>query len=208
VQHRTGVLRIVIVALAIALVSTTVMAALYYYYTAQVQVTVETPKVTWTSGSDVTASTGTNKTWCQIAIGNLEPNATTVYTSALKFTVGVASSSLDGMALQILTVTDNSNIIWGIRFYIFTQGSNSTTLTLVDGSNATISNTDGGSPVAQVGYRQLNAPSGYGSTSAPAQSGSFTGSATTTYIIAIEVIGQDGILTSQTATLQLRLLWS
>lgn len=208
VQHRMRASRIVVLALALALVSITVMAAVYYYYAAQVQVRVETPKVIWASGSDITASTGTNKTSCQITIDNLEPNATTAYTSALKFTVGGTSSSPGGVSLQIFTVTGNSSIIWGIRFYIFTEGSNSTDLSLVDGSAVTISNTDGGGPVAQVGYRQASAPLGYGSTSVPIESGGFTGSAATTYVIAIEVMGQDGILTSQTATLQLKLLWS
>lgn len=207
-QHRIRASRIIIVALIIALVSITlVAAAIYYYYTAQVQVNVETPKVTWVTGSDIAASIGTNKTWCQITVGNLEPNATTVYTNALKFTVGTLSSS-SGMALQVTTLTDNSSIIWGIRFYVFTNSTLSTSLTLVDGGNATIGSTDGNQPVAQVGYRQSGANANYGSTTVPTQSGGFTGSAGAMYIIAIEVMGKDGILTTQTATLQLKLLWS
>ncbi len=207
-QHRIPATRIVIVALVIALVSATlVAAAIYYYYTAQVQINVETPKITWVTGGDIVASIGTNKTWCQITMNNLEPNATTVYTNALKFTVDTASAA-SGMALQITTLTDTNTIIWGIRFYIFTQGASSTSLTLVDGGNATIGTTDGVSAVAAVGYRQSSASSGYGSTSIPTQSSGFTGSASTTYIIAIEVMGKDGILTTQTATLQLKLLWS
>lgn len=207
-QHRIRATRIIIVALIIALVSVTLVAAsIYYYYTAQVQVNVETPKITWLTGGDITASIGTNKTWCQITINNLEPNATTVYTSALKFTVGTASAA-SGMTLQITTLTDTNAIIWGIRFYIFTQSTLSTSLTLVDGGNATIANTDGNSAVAAVGYRQSSASSGYGSTSVPTQSSGFTGSASTTYIIAIEVMGKDGILTTQSASMQLKLLWS
>lgn len=207
-QHTTRASRIVIVGLIIALASITlVAAAIYYYYTAQVQVTVEAPKITWLTGSDITASIGTNKTWCQITVSNLEPNATTVYTNALKFTVGT-SSSANGMALQVTTLTDSNSIIWGIRLYIFTQGASSTSLTLVDGGNATISSTDGNNAVAAVGYRQSSASSGYGSTSVPTQSAGFTGSASTTYVIAIEVMGKDGILTTQTASMQLKLLWS
>jgi hypothetical protein len=99
-QHRIRATRIIIVALAIALASIAlVAAAIYYYYTVQVQVNVETPKVTWVTGGDIAASIGTNGTWCQITIGNLEPNATTVYTNALKFTVGTTSGS-SGMALS------------------------------------------------------------------------------------------------------------
>jgi len=207
-QHRIRVSRIVIVGLIIALASITlVAAAIYYYYTAQVQISVETPKVTWVTGSDIAASIGTNKTWCQITMSNLEPNATTVYTNALKFTVGTTSGS-NGMALQVTTLTDSNTIIWGIRFYVFTQGASSTSLTLVDGGNATIGTTDGNSAVAAVGYRQSGASSSYGSTSVPIQSSGFTGTASTTYIIAVEAMGKDGILTTQTATLQLKLLWS
>jgi hypothetical protein len=207
-QHRIRASRIIIAAIVIALVSITlVAAAIYYYYTAQVQVNVEAPKVTWVTGSDVVASIGTNKTWCQITIGNLEPNATTVYTNALKFTVNSASSA-SGMAVQVTTLTDSSSIIWGMRFYVFTQAASSTSLTLVDGGNATIGSTDGNQPVAQVGYRQSGANVNYGSTTVPTQSSGFTGSSGATYIIAIEVMGKDGILTTQTATLQLKLLWS
>jgi hypothetical protein len=95
-----------------------------------------------------------------------------------------------------------------MRFYVFTQGASSTSLTLVDGGNATIATTDGNSAVAAVGYRQSGASSSYGSTSVPTQSSGFTGSAGTTYIIVIEAMGKDGILTTQSATLQLKLLWS
>jgi hypothetical protein len=208
VQHRIRASRIIIVALIIALASIAlVAAAIYYYYTAQVYVNVETPKVIWVTGSDITAVIGTNSTWCQITVNNLEPNATTVYTNALKFTVNTASSS-NGMGLQIGTVGDSNSIIWGIRFYIFNPGASSTSLTLVDGGNATISGTDGNQPLGQVGYRQAGANSGYGSTTVPTQSSGFTGAATTTYIIAIEVKGAAGISTTWTANMQLKLLWS
>jgi hypothetical protein len=207
-QRKIRASRIIIIGLVIAIsLVSLVAAAIYYFYYAQVQVSVETPKVSWVTGSDISASIGTNKTWCQIAISNLEPNATTVYTNALKFTVGTTSSS-NGLALQIGALTDSDSIIWGLRFYVFTQGASSTDLTLVEGGNATIGSTDGNIAVAAVGYRQAGAPSGYGSTTVPIQSSGFTGSAGTTYIIAVEVIGKDGILTTQTATLQLKLTWS
>ena len=207
-ERRIRPSRIIIIALMIALVSfTLVAAAIYYYYTVEVQVKVEAPKVTWVTGSDITASIGTNKTSCQITMDNLEPNATTVYTNALKFTVNTVSS-LNGMAVQVTNLADSGSIIWGIRFYVFTEGGSSTSLTLVDGGNATIGSTDGNAPVAQVGYRQSGANPNYGPTTFPTQSATFTGSASTTYIIAIEVMGKDGILNTQTATLQLKLLWS
>jgi hypothetical protein len=208
-QRRIRASKIILAALAIVLASITLVAvAIYIYYSAQVQVGVETPKVTWTSGSDMTAITGTNKTSCQITLGNLEPNATTVYTSALKFTIGSTSSGSGGMALQILTVTDSDGIVWGIKLYVFTQGASSTSLTLVDGGNATILNTDGGSAIATVGYRQSGASSGYGSATYPTESSGFTGNAGTTYVIAIEVMGKDGISTASTASIQLKLVWS
>jgi hypothetical protein len=200
--------RIIIAALVIALVAITLVAvAIYYYYNAQVYVNVETPKVTWVSGSDISASIGTNGTWCQITINNLEPNATTVYTDALQFTVNT-NSSANGMALQILTESDSNNIIWGLRFYVFNPGALSTSLTLVDGGDATISNTDGNQPIAQVGYRQGAANAGYGSTTVPTQSSGFTGVATKTYIIAVEMKGAAGILNTSTANMGLKLLWS
>jgi hypothetical protein len=187
---------------------TLVAAAIYYFYTAQVQVNVETPKVTWASGTDMTATLGTNKTWCQITINNLEPNATTCYTDALNFTVGGTNSSTNGMSLQIISVSDTNTIIWGIRFYVFTSGTSSTSLTLVDGGTVTVGSTNGASSLAAVGYRQANANSSYGSTSLPALSGGFTGVNSTTYIVTIEVMGKDGILTTQTASLLMKLLFS
>lgn len=193
-----------IIALAsIALVA----AAIYYYYTAQVYVNVEAPKVAWVSGTDVAATIGTNSTWCQITLNNLEPNATTVYTNALQFTVSTSSSS-NGMGLQVGTLSDSNSIIWGVKFYVFNPGASSTSLILVDGANATISNTDGNQPIASVGYRQAGANVNYGSTTVPIQSSGFTGVAAKTYIIAIEVKGAAGISTSSTASIGLKLLYS
>jgi hypothetical protein len=189
--------------LAIILVGL-VVAAVFYYYTAQVPVSVETPKIQWVTGTDISASIGTNTTWCQISLNKLEPNATTVYTNALEFTVLSASTN---MKLEIASVTDTNTIVWGIRFYIYQSGSSSNTLTLVDGGTVSIGGTNGNTPVDQVGYRQASATSGYGSTSTPADSNGFAGTSSTTYIIVIEAYGKDGILSTQTATIELRLIW-
>jgi len=206
-QHRIRASRIIIIALVIALASITlVAAAIYYFYTAQVQVNVETPKVTWVTGSDIAASIGTNKTSCQITIGNLEPNATTCYTNALKFTVNTAT--VNGMSVQITSVSDTNSIIWGIRLYVFNQSASSSSLTLVDGGNVTIGSTDGNAAVAQVGYRQTGANSAYGSTTTPTGSGNFAATAGQNFIIVVEVMGKDGILSTYAATLTLKLLWS
>lgn len=200
--------KMIVATLAIAAISMTlVSAAIIYFYTGTLTLSSETPKVTWVTGTDITATVGTNKTWCQIAIGNLEPNATTVYTNALKFTVA-GDSNAGGMTLQIVSLTDPNTIIYGIKFYVFTQGVSSTGLTLVDGGTVTISNTDGNAAVSSVGYRQAAAPAGYGSTTLPIASNGFSGVAATTYIVALEVMGEDGILTTQTANLQLNLVWS
>jgi len=183
-----------------------VVAYVYYYYTAQIHVSVETPKIQWVQGTDVSASIGTNTTWCQISLNNLEPNATTVYTNALEFTVLNVSTN---MKLEIVSITGTSTIIWGIRFYVFQSGGSSSTLSLVDGSSVSIPGTDGSSnPVDQVGYRQSGAPFGYGSMSTPVDSNGFAGTSSVTYIIAIEAYGKDGISTTQTATVELRLIWS
>jgi len=109
---------------------------------------------------------------------------------------------------KVASVTDSNTIIWGIRFYIYVSGASSTTLSLVDGGSASISTTDGSTAVDAVGYRQSGASSGYGSISTPADSTGFTGWTYNTYIIAIEAYGKDGILSTQTATIQLRLIWS
>jgi hypothetical protein len=186
---------------------TLVAATIYYYYTAQVPVSVETPKVKWVTGSDIAATIGTNLTWCQISLSKLQPNATTVYTNALKFTP-LANSTTTGMKLEVASVTDTNTIIWGIRFYIYVSGASSTTLSLVGGGSVSISGTDGAAAVDAVGYRQSDASSGYGSTSTPADSTGFTGWTYNTYIIVIEAYGKDGILSTQTATIQLRLIWS
>lgn len=201
--------RIIVVAFIIALASIGLVAAtVYYFYTAQVTVNVEKPKVTWVTGSDIAATLGTNQTWCQITINNLEPNATTCYTSALSFTLGTTGSSTNGMALQIASVTDTNLIIWGIRLYVFTSGGSSSSLTLVNGASVTVGSTNGATNVSSVGYRQAGASVLYGSTAVPSVSNSFTGSASTTYTIVIEVIGKDGINTSMSATLGLMLQFS
>ncbi len=196
-----------IAAVMLMLSVTLVAATIFYYYTAKVSVSVEAPKIQWVTGDDISATIGTNDTWCEISVSKLQPNATTIYTSALKFTVLTASAA-SGMKLQIASVIDSSTIIWGIRFYIFTSGASSTTLTLVDGGSVSIGSTDGAVAVDEVGYRQSGAAAGYGSTSTPADSSGFTGASGTTYIIVIEAYGEDGILTTDTATIQLRLIWS
>ena len=196
-----------IVAVVLLLSVTIVAATIFYYYTIKVQVSVEAPKIQWVTGDDIAATIGTNDTWCEISLSKLQPNATTVYTSALKSTV-LAASAASGMKLQVASLTDTSAIIWGIRFYIFTSGAGSTDLTLVDGGVVTVSGTDGGAAVAEVGYRQSGAPAGYGSTTTPTESGGFTGAAATTYIIVIEAYGEDGILTTDTADIELKLVWS
>jgi hypothetical protein len=201
-------MKLLSVALIVAMVMVgLVVAYVYYYYTAQIPVLVETPKIQWAQGTDASNPLiGTNSTWCQISLGKLEPNATTVYTDALNFTVLSASTN---MKLEITSVTDTNTIIWGIRFYIYQSGASSSTLTLVDGATVSIPSTNGGNPVDQVGYRQSSAPSGYGSTlPPPVDSNGFTGTSLTTYIIAVEAYGKDGILTTQSATIELSLIWS
>jgi hypothetical protein len=175
-----------------------VFAMAYYYYSVHVPVSVETAKIQWKTGTDISASMGTNTTWCQISLGKLEPNATTVYTDALNFTVLSGSSN---MKLEISSVTDTNNIIWGIRFYIYQSGGSSSTLQLVDGGSVSVGGTNGSAAIDSVGY-------GYGSTSQPVDSNGFVGTSATTYIIAIEACGKDGILITQTADIQLKLIWS
>jgi len=207
-KRRLGTLLTAKIAVALLLISVTLVAAtIYYYYTAKVPVSVETPKINWVTGSDISATIGTNTTWCQISVSKLQPNATTVYTSALKFTV-VSASAASGMKLEVASISDTDTIIWGIRFYIYKSGASSTTLTLVDGGSVSIGSTDGTAAVDAVGYRQSSAASGYGSTTTPADSTGFTGAASTTYVIVIEAYGKDGILSTQTATIELRLIWS
>ncbi|MEM2935591.1 MAG: hypothetical protein QW231_00240 [Candidatus Bathyarchaeia archaeon] len=156
------------------------------------------------SGDDITASIGTNKTWAQIGVSKLQANATTVYTSALKFKALAAGT----VKLQITSVTDANSIIWGVRLYVFKAGGSSTDLTLVNQCTVTVGGTDGNAAVAQVGYRQSGAPSGYGGTTTPQESGNISAAIDDVYVIVIEIYGKDGILDSQSATIQLKLVWS
>lgn len=196
-------LAIRIMILLLVLSTALVAATLYYYYTASVPVSVETTKIEWQTGTDISATIGTNKSWCQIALNSLQPNATTVYTSALKFKV-----LADGtVKLEIGSITDSNSIIWGVRFYIFKTGASSSNLTLVNWGNVTVSDTDGLSSKAEVGYRQSGALSGYGGTTTPQVSGIISASADDIYVIVIEIYGKEGILSTQSASMQLRLSW-
>lgn len=193
-----------LIVLLFAIASITFVAAMvYYYYSASVSVSVETPKIEWQQGSDITATIGTNKTWCQISLSKLQPNATTVYTSALKFKI----LSNGTVKLQIGSVTDSNTIIWGVRFYVFKTGTSDYNLTLVNGDIVTIASTDGLAAKGEVGYRQAGAPSGYGGITTPQYSGAISATTNDAYVIVVEIYGKDGILTSQSATIQLRLYW-
>lgn len=196
-----------IVAVVLLMFVTVVAATIFYHYTAKVPVSVEAPKIEWITGTDISATIGTNKTWCQISLSKLQPNATTVYTNALKFKV-LATSAASGMKVQVASLTDGNNIIWGIRFYIYKSDSTDKDLTLVDGGLVTVGSTDGNDTVAEVGYRQSGAPAGYGSTTIPTESSGFTGTVNEIYIVVIEAYGKDGISTTDTADIELKLVWS
>jgi len=190
----------------VSMVLLAIISATSCYCIAQSPVSPAPSRVIWSTGSDAIATTDANER-CEISLNRLEPNATTVYTDALKFTL-LSPSVVSYMKLEIASVTDNYGIIWGIRFYVFKSGTSTTTLTLVDGSSVPINNTDGNSAVCTVGYRHLNADLGYGETTPPADSKAFTGADTATYTVAVEVYGKDGILSTQSATLRLELVWS
>jgi hypothetical protein len=172
--------------------------------TLRIPVSAKTPRIEWLLGSDITPVVDEENVRFQIT---LYPRATTVYTNALKFKV-VGTSQPNSMRLQISAVTDTYCIIWGMRFYIFKSGSNSTNLTSAGNGVISIDNTDGNTAIDAVGYRHIEAPSEYGSTTTPVDSTGFTGVGDTAYIIAIEASGRDGILSTQTAALQLMLVWA
>lgn len=192
------------VALTIAMVSLVLVAAtIYYYYTSTVTVSVEAPKINWVTGGDVAATISGNKSYCTVSISKLQPNATTVYTSALKFTVVEAGT----IKLQIASVTDSSSIIWGMRFYIYKDGGSGTSLTLIDGGQVTVSTADGAQKDA-VGFYQTGANTNYGTLfgSLPAGSTGFAAT-TTTYIIVLEAMDEETCQTTESATINLRLIW-
>jgi hypothetical protein len=204
-ENKLRTLLSVKVALTIAMVSLVLVAAtIYYYYTSTVTVSVEAPKINWVTGGDVAATISGNKSYCTVSISKLQPNATTVYTSALKFTVVAAGT----IKLQIASVTDSNSIIWGMRFYIYKSGASDKNLTLVDGGQVTVGSTDGGGPVAQVGFYQTGANTNYGTLigSLPAGSTGFAAT-TTTYIIVLEAMGEETCQTTESATINLRLIW-
>ena len=193
-----------LVLLLLAMVSVPVVAAIYYYYGLGLLVSPEAPKIEFLQGDDITATINpTNRTWAQLTVDKLQPNATVVYTSALKFRVLSAGT----VKLQIASVSDSNSIIWGLRLYVFKTGASTYSLTLVDGGEVTVGSTDGNAPLMEVGYRQSGAPSGYGGTSLPQESSAISASANDTYVIVIEIYGKDGILSSQSATLSLKLIW-
>jgi len=190
----------------VSMVLLTIISATSYYCIAQSPVSTAPTRVIWSTGSDAIAKIDANER-PEISLSRLEPNATTVYTDALKFTL-LSQSVVSHIKIEIASVIDNHGIIWGIRFYVFKSGTSTTTLLLVDGSSVSIDNTDGAAAVCAVGYRQSDAYLDYGETTTPVDSNAFTGADSAAYTIAVEVHGKDGILSTQAATLRLELVWS
>ena len=189
----------------IPMVLLAIVSATLYYGFVSLPVSVVPSNVRWSAGRDAIATIGASGR-CEVSLSRLEPNATTVYTDTLRFTL--LSNSVSSMKFEIVSVLDGNEIVWGIRFYVFKSGTSSTALTLVDGSLASIDGTDGNAAICAVGYRHADADLGYGSTTTPVDSTVFTGSNSTTYTIVAEVHGKDGILSTQAATLQLGVAWS
>lgn len=183
-----------------------IFSATSYYCIAQSPVSAAPSRAIWSTGSDAIAKVDASG-WPEICLSGLEPNATTVYTDALKFTL-FSQSAVSQVRIEIASVIDSCGIIWGIRFYVFKSGTSTTTLVLVDGGLVPIDNTDGTAAVCTVGYRQPDAYLGYGETATPVDSKAFTGADSAAYTVAVEVCGKDGILSTQAATLQLELVWS
>jgi len=196
----------ILLLLAVATIGTASAAIMYYYIVSIPTIQSQAPKIQILAGDDVTPTIGTNSTWVKLSISRLQPNATTVYTSFLKFKL--LETPTTGVKLQIPLFTDTDNIIWGVRLYVFKTGASNYALTLVEGSRVTVGSTDGNAPVGQLGYRQTGASSGYGGTTLPQESSDLTESpqANDTYVIVTEIYGKDGILTSQSAVMQLRII--
>lgn len=183
-----------------------IVSATLYYCFAQLPVSVIPSRASWSTGTDAIATIDTNG-WCEISLNRLEPNTTTVYTDILRFTP-LTGPAVSSMKLEVASVIDSNEIIWGIRFYVFKSGTSTTTLALVDGCSVLIDNTDGNAAISAVGYRDADADLGYGSTTTPADSAVFNGSHSVVYTIAVEVHGRDGILSTQVATLQIGVVGS
>lgn len=190
----------------VSMVLLTIVMATSYYCIAQSPVSAAPSRVMWSAGSDAIAKIDVNER-PEISLSGLEPNATTVYTDALRFTL-LPQSVVSHMRIEIASVIDSHGIIWGIRFYVFKSGTSTTTLLLVDGGSVPIDNTDGTAAVCVVGYRHADACLDYGETTIPVDSKAFTGADSAAYRIAVEVYGKDGILSTQAATLRLELVWS
>jgi hypothetical protein len=189
----------------VSLVLLAIISVTSYYCIAQSPISATPSRVTWSTGSDAIAKIDTNGQ-PEISL-TIEPNVTTVYTDALKFTL-LSQSDLSHVKIEIATVTDSHGIIWGIRFYVFKSGTSTSALALVDGGSVQIENTDGAAPVCAVGYRQSDACLGYGETTTPVDSKAFNGACSAAYKVAVEVCGRDGILSGQAAALLLELVWS
>jgi len=166
----------------------------------QAHILDQSPRLEWLGGGDIVPTLSAGDCFTPL---RLFPNVTTVYTDALRFVL----HSKCGIKLEIASVDDSGGIIWGIRFYVYKFGASTTSLTLVDGVSVVINDTDGSSAVCQVGYRQLGANEGYGSTITPVDSNRFTGADSDVYKVVIEAYDH-GTLCTQTATIQLKLIWS
>jgi len=189
----------------VSMVLLAIISVTSYYCIAQSLVSAAPSRVIWSTGSDTIAKIDTNGQ-PEISL-TIEPDVTTVYTDALKFTL-LSQSDLSYVKIEIASVIDSHGIIWGIRFYVFKSGTSSTALTLVDRSLVSIDNTDGTNAICALGYRRADACLDYGETTTPVYSKAFTGVDSAAYTIAVEVYGKDGILNTQGVTVQLELVWS
>ena len=189
----------------VSMVLLAIILATSYYCIARSPVSAAPSGVIWSAGNDAIAKIDVNGQ-PEISL-RLEPDVTTVYTDALKFTL-LSQSDSSHVKIEIASVTDSDGIIWGIRFYVFKPGTSTTTLALVCGGSAPIEDTDGGAAVCAVGYRQSNASLGYGETTTPVYSKAFSGADSNTYTVAVEACGKDVIPSAQTATLLLEVVQS
>jgi len=200
---------------ALLLAATGVSAAIYFYYTIKVPVSVETPDIKFVSTGlvgglsidSLSQSYSTDGTWASFTVKVL-PNATWVSTCALVFN----ASSTKTAYIQISEIADTSKIQW-IKVYVFqaNTAAATTTLELLAQGRVNVAGVASTSttPVDSVYVGTCPGwltPGGFTDKSAPQTSAGWTLSSTTNqnqYFLVIETYGPDSVSGTTTIWVQI-----
>ena len=175
------------------------------YFVQRMLVSAESTAFEWTNNSDLTPVMTSDNSY-QIKV-TLMPNATTVYTNALRFT-SFSNSVSNLVKLELSSINDPNGIISGLSFYICKGGSANTSIPFADSGSMIVEDTNGKSPICAIEYYQNGAKSNDRSTVLPVDSLSFHTDYLASYVIAIEGRANPSALSTQTGSVKLELVWS